>query len=198
LEYIHLLQQMMNDIANMPQVAFGRGMRGSGSDSGGSSSRTSGIALQMAMSPVVERAKTKRIFWDIVLKNLARMVVYITAVKDPDMLPFSYAAYNNYDIAPVFAPILPRDRLAVVNEVVARSNALLMSIPRALEVLGEEDISAEDGRIRSDARFKARLGLMAAPVPGGKNSDRGNGGSSSQQNGPGSKSRRSGSPAKEA
>jgi hypothetical protein len=198
--YIQLVKEMMYDTAMMPEVAFGRGVRGGGGggSSGGSGRGASGIALQMAMMPVVEASTKKRIFWDIALKQLAQTAILIHAVEDPATLPFNVRQLRNYEVAPVFAPVLPRDRLQTVNEVVARTNSLTMSITRALEVLGEESIVEEDKRIRADARFKANLGLLAMPKPGGKNSDRGQGGSSSQQNGPGASNAKPGSPAKSA
>lgn len=197
LEYITLLKDMMHDTTNLPDVAFGRSMRGSGS--GGSGGKgASGAALQMAMNPPVERAMQKRIYWTIGLKQAADMAAFINWVKDPATLPFKYPDMKKYEVGPTFAPILPRDRLQIVNEVVARVNSFTQSTASALEMLGEDDISAEQARIQADARFKAKLGLLAMPKPGGKNSDRGNGGSSSQQNGPGSSSRKPGSSAKEA
>lgn len=173
--YIESCKQMLYDTANMPEVAFGRGLRGGGS--GGKSGGSSGIALQLAMMPIVERAMEKRLVWTRVYHELLDMIALIHAVQDPASLPFAYEDLANYLLAPVFASVLPRDRLQAVNENVALSGALLRSTPRALEDLGEENLQAEYKAIQRDARFKASLGLLTPPVPGGKNSDRGRGGS---------------------
>lgn len=198
LEYIQLLKEMMHDTANLPEAAFGRAMRGSGGAVGGGSKAASGAAIQLQYAPVVEHAMQKRLYWDLALKQVTQIATFIHSVKDPATLPFQYTDLRNYTTKPVFAPILPRDRLQVVNEVVARVNSLTQSIDGALEMLGEEDIMAEDKRIRQDARFKAQLGLLSVPKPGGKNSDRGQGGSSSVQNGPGASSAKPGAGAKSA
>lgn len=201
-EYIQKIQDILYDTANMPDIAFGRMVKGS---SGGSSKGMSGIALQIALMPVIERATMKRIFWGRGLKRLAHLATFMHAMMDPASLPFNYSQYGNYDIQPVFASILPRDRLQAVNENVALSAGGLRSTERALEDLGEHSINDETEKIKKDLEFKAKLGVMAnPPVPstpsakGGKNSDKGRGGSPSLPGGPGASNRKSGAGAKEA
>lgn len=201
-EYIQKIQDIMYDTANMPDIAFGRMVKGS---SGGGSKGMSGIALQIALMPVIERATTKRIFWTLGLKRLVHLCTFIQAIMDPSSLPFSYRQYANYDIEPVFATILPKDRLQTVNENVALASGGLRSTERALADLGETSISSEAEKIKQDLEFKSKLGAMAnPPVPGtpsakgGKNSDKGKGGSPALPGGPGAANRKSGSAAKEA
>lgn len=195
MEYIDLCKQMMYDTANMPEVAFGRGIRGGGSGKAGTSS---GLALTLAMMPVVERAMQKRIGWARALRRLADITTFIHAVKDPATLPFAYSDFRDYEVRPIFADVLPRDRLQLVNEVVARTNSMLESIPSALEDLGEEDVLEEYKRIKADAKFKASIGMFKPPIPGGKNSDQGQGGSPGMQEGPGAPNVKAGAPAKDA
>ncbi len=208
MEYIRECKQVMLDTCNMPELAFGRGGRASGKQGTGSSS--SGLAMQLAMFPVVERSNQKRIFWSMGLKQIADLAIFIHAVMDPATLPFTYEQFREQEIIPEFSSVLPRDRMQIVNEVVALSNALLMSIPTALKRLSEEHIEEEYKAIQKDGEFKAALGIKPAstpdkapipgapPMPGGKNSDHGQGGQPGQQDGPGAPNAKPGARAKEA
>lgn len=197
--YIDKCMQVMYDTSSMPESAFGRRGGGGGGRGGNSGGGASGIALQMALMPIVEHAIARRVHFGPAIVDLCDLIYFILSLFSPDDLPCTYEEYKaNYVTTAEFAPVLPRDRLALVNEVVARSNALLQSIPSALEDLGEEDILDEYKAIQKDARFKAALGIMTPPVPGGKNSDRGNGGSNAHPGGPGAQQRKAGAGAKDA
>lgn len=159
----------------MPEAAYG-------SHSGGTS-HNSGIAIALTMMPVVECAREKRIRWHAELRKLAKMVFYMYAVRDPELLDSQGLDYRRilmYNIEPAFADILPKDELQVVNEQVATYANGLRSLERALEKLGEDDIQSEIRRIQQDMQFKAQVGTAMPPAEGGtagKNSDQGLGGS---------------------
>jgi hypothetical protein len=175
--YIDKLQEILQETSNLPHAAFG--------SSRGGTSHQSGLALSMALLPVVERAREKRMRWTPALRKLIRMSFYMMAVRDPYKLReygFSYEDTLNFTIDPVWSPILPKDRLETVNEYVARTVNMLTSIPSALAALGVEDVASEYSRIKTDALFKATVGQPLPPAgggTGGKNSDEGSGGSSS-------------------
>lgn len=175
MEYIQAVKTELYETSNMPETAFGT--RGSGT------SHASGLALAMAMMPVVERAREKRLFWSEALRRVAAMVFYQLAVRDPDILEaagLSFGKMIQFAVEPVFANILPKDELQAVNENVALSANSLRSQYRALEELGESDIAAEIERIKGDMQMKAQLGAPTPPPEGGtagKNSDQGVGGS---------------------
>lgn len=197
IEYIEQCKQMMYDTANMPEVAFGRGLKGSGT--GRSSGGSSGLALQIALMPMVERSNDKRVFWDRGIRHLVDMALFVHAIHDPASLPFDYHTFRTqYDLRVQFAQVLPRDRMQQVNENVALVNTLIRSTTRALDDLGEENIMDEYKAIQKDARFKAQLNMMGKPMqPGGKNSDRGQGGSPGT-GGPGASNTKPGAPMKDA
>ena len=171
--YIAAVKTEMHETSSMPEVAYGT--RSSGSHS-------SGLALAMAMMPVVERSREKRLIWRNKLKQLAQMMFYLLYKRDPGLLQaagLDYARMRLYTIEPVFADILPKDELQVVNEQVATKVNGLRSLERALEQLGEDDVQAEIRRIQSDLLFAASVG-QPTPGPGqtaGKNSEQGQGGS---------------------
>jgi hypothetical protein len=175
MEYVQAVKTELYETSNMPETAFGT--RGTGS------SHSSGLALAMAMMPVVERAREKRLFWSAALRRVAAMTFYMLAVRDPDILEaagLSFGKIVQFAIEPIFADILPKDQLQSVNENVALSANNLRSQQRALEDLGEGDISAEMSRIQEDMQKKAMLGAPTPPPEGGtagKNSEQGVGGS---------------------
>lgn len=172
--YIQAIKTEMHETSSMPETAYGT------RSSGGSHS--SGLALAMAMMPVVERAREKRIAWRQKLKELAQMMFYILYKRDPTILAaagLDYGRIRLYEIDPVFADILPKDELQVVNENVATKVNGLRSLERSLESLGEDDVQAEIKRIKEDLLFAASVG-QPIPSPGqtaGKNSEQGQGGS---------------------
>lgn len=178
LAYIDQVRKELYETSNMPEAAFGS--RGSG---GSGMSHTSGIMMAMAMMPVVERSKEKRIYWKEALRRVAAMTFYLLAVRDPDVLEatgLSFGKILQFDIEAIFADILPKDELQRVNENVALSANGLRSQYRALEDLGEEDIPGEMERIKQDMMLKASFAQPTPPPEGGtagKNSDQGMGGS---------------------
>jgi Phage portal protein, SPP1 Gp6-like len=229
MEYLQKLHDIMCDTANLPDITFGRMMRGTGSGSSsgsGGKGGSSGIALQMALMPAVERATQKRVQWDLALRKVAHMTTFIHAVRDPATLPFDFALYANYDVTPVFSSILPRDRMQSVNENVALVSGALRSTEAALKDLGSRDVADELRKIKGDLQFKAKLSALGQPIQlpqpvppgmpgptvpgqrpqmpgvpkpvGGKNSDKGRGGNPALPGGQGASNNAPGALAKAA
>ena len=176
MDYIEKVKDIMHDTSAMPSSAFG-------SQKGGQSHQ-SGLMLALTMMPVVEHARERRLRWNPAMKKIFKMVFEIMAAYDPEILTRTWQIrledIYQYDIAPVFADILPKDRLEQVNESVARSANMLQSIEGALEALGEKDVQGEYNRIKQDAVFKASMGAPQPDASGGtagKNSEQGQGGS---------------------
>lgn len=168
--YLEKVKQEMQETSSMPAIAYGSHQ--------GSMSHTAGVALAMAMMPVTERAKRKRLRWKEALKLLCKQIFWILQVRDPDFLKsygLTYDQIQLFEIEPIFADILPKDELQEVNEAVATVANGLRSKERALEKLGEDDIPGELARIQADMQFAASMG--ATTGQGGQNSDQGQGGS---------------------
>lgn len=187
MEYLQQIMMNMLDTSGMPEVAFGRQSRSNGR------AQSSATALQLIMMPVVERAKRKRIQWSDGLKKMVHIAMFIQEVYKPGSMGFHLSDINNYLIAPQFASILPRDRLQSVNENVALVINGLRPLARALEDLGEQDISEQINSIVKEAEWRAGL----EQTLGGQNSDQGQGGSPNVPGGPGAKTK-PGSPVKSA
>jgi hypothetical protein len=117
------------------------------------------------------------------------MIFVILQVRDPDLLKaygLTFEQIQLFQITPVWASVLPKDTLQVVNEQVATTANNLRSIERALEELGEDDIPSELARIKADMQLKSSM-AMPATGTGGKNSDEGQGGSNQLPGGIGAK-----------
>lgn len=170
MSYIDKIKQEIQETSSMPAIAYGSHQ--------GSMSHTASSALAMAMMPVTERAKKKRLRWKEGIKRLCKMVFVILAVRDPGLLTaygLTMDQVQLFSIEPVFSEIIPKDTLQTVNENVATVANALRSTERALENLGEDDIPAELERIKQDMLLKAS---MAMPPTGtaGKNNESGVGG----------------------
>jgi hypothetical protein len=184
--YLDKVKSEIQETGSMPAIAYGS------HSGGGGGSHVSGVALAMAMMPVTERSRKKRLRWKAGLKKMAEMIFYILSIRDPDLLESYGLTYEQtllFEIEPIFADILPKDTLQVVNEEVATTANGLRSMERALEELGEEDIPAEIARIKADMQFKASMEQPTPPGSGGtagQNSDQGQGGSNALPGGLGS------------
>lgn len=172
--YLTQVKQEMQETSSMPAIAYGSHQ--------GSMSHTAGAALAMAMMPVVERSRKKRLRWKEAIKRLSKMIFILLTVHDPGLLEaygLTFDQIQLFSIEPIFAEIMPKDTLQVVNENVATVANSLRSMERALESLGEDDIPAEIERIKADMQFKAAMMQPTTPPmgTGGKNSEEGQGGS---------------------
>jgi hypothetical protein len=190
MEYVGQLMQSLQDTASIPEIAFGRSTRAAGR------SQTSATAIQLILMPVVERARRKRIEWSEGLRTLANIAMFIQEVYAPGSLPFRLEDVPRYMIVPQFGPILPRDRLQLVNENTSLVIAGLKSIARALEDLGEKDIAEEMAQIQKELVWRAKLAGAGVRTTG-KNSDKGAGGSNQLPGGPSGPMLQPGAPAKD-
>lgn len=152
MDYLMAIREMLFDTAAISQVSFGRHQ----------GTQQSGLALTVEMAPTVDRAKWKRILWTIGLRQLVRLCALIQSRQG--QLPFSLEDLNRVDLRPIFAPILPRDRMTAVNENVALVNNAIRSRRRAMEDLGIEEIDDDLQQIYEETERLAEAGFKK---PGG-------------------------------
>lgn len=194
MEYLDLLMNVLFDTSNLTGVAFGRTEQ----------SQASGSALVVQMLPIVEVVRRKRAVWGPRLRELATHILELEAMS---MEKAQFRKLYNFDpddiarfqISPKWAPVLPRDRMNVVNENVALLVNKARSVVTALKDLGTDDPEEERERIIRDLKefadiqlelqketmkAEAQFGLKAPSTTnstpnrsGGKNSDRASGGS---------------------
>lgn len=187
MEYLNLLMTILFDTSSLTGVAFGRTEQ----------SQASGSALVVQMLPIVEVVRRKRASWGPKLRDLAMRLLELEAMS---MSAERFKADYGFDptilarfmISPKWAPILPRDRMSVVNENVALLVNKSRSILTALKDLGTDDPEEERNRIIADITEFAQIAqeyavaqmeqeaIIKNAIPnrtGGKNSDSASGGS---------------------
>jgi hypothetical protein len=150
-EHMDRLFQVLQDTSGIPDVAYGR-FKGT---------QQSGLALQIEMLPVTQRAIWKRLLWDDGLRRVNRLILELEGRYgglDVRGVVEGGREVRAYEGIPVWAPILPRDRSALVNENVNLVVNRLRSLVEALEDLGEENPKEERERIFEDLKELAGLG----------------------------------------
>jgi hypothetical protein len=164
--YVDKLLYIFQDLSRMPAAAFGRS----------ETAQASALALAMEMMPVTQRVGWKRLHWRQGLIQYVHMAARVAESKG--ILPFALKDLFRYQLIPVFAPILPKDRSAQVSENVSLVSAGLRTIARALEDMGEKDAAAEATRIIQELEQKVKMGIMGKPLElNGKNGQKNSGGS---------------------
>ncbi len=124
-----------------PPVAFGE-------DEG---SQRSGATLQLRMWPLTRAIRRSRMYWKPAFMRLMKLIVEIAEANGTKSIPREVLeTYHNVRLDIDFAPILPRERAELVNEVVMRAQTEPASISQegALELLGHQDPQLEIDRIR--------------------------------------------------
>jgi hypothetical protein len=142
--------------AYVPAVAHGE-------DEG---SQRSALTLAFRMWPLASVVRASRAFWSDGLASLNRKILLVAAQKGGYNIEPRQA---NYEVIPLWSPMLPRDREGLVNEVAVRAGGGLISKQRAVELLEEmEDswVQEEIMRIWADLKQEAKIQAEAAPQQG--------------------------------
>jgi hypothetical protein len=177
MDYLEYLKTLLFMTASVTEVAFGQHH----------GSQRSGVSLANQMLPITERALEKRLIWEYVLATLIKMSTKIyeemrllQSNKNLPVLPFTSDDLENYDIRPVWFPMLPKDHLAEIQENISLKQNQLRSIKGALIDLGDENPDQTRKEIMQDLADLVKLGIQVQA--GGKNSDQGSGGSPDNAN----------------
>ena len=146
-----LMDQMRRD-AMVPAVAYGE-------DEG---SQRSALTLAFRMWPLTSHIRAERHYWTEGLNMLAELVLTVLAVKNPtrtnsDNVDEGIKKIGLQHLGHIkrqeWAPILPRDRAELVNELVMRAGAGHISLEEALAQYGDiENIPHELERLNAAAK----------------------------------------------
>ena len=162
-----LWAQLMRE-ASLGPIAFGE-------DEG---SQRSALTLAFRMWPTTSHARMERTFWTDGLNRIAYMVLKMTSVIQgsktlketmralPMVVPKDF--YRSYRLSQDWLPQIPRDREQMVNEIVIRYQAGLLSIDSALQSFGDiRNIKNEKQLILewkdAVAEVEAKYALAAKP-----------------------------------
>jgi hypothetical protein len=149
---VEIYQQYRRD-ASIPAVADGE-------DEG---SQRSGMTLAMRFWPLGSHVSTERYFWTSGMDVFQPMLLKMMAVKGIGKMTLEHTAMR---IKQKWAPLLPRDREALVQEWVQRASANLGSIEHLLELTGDvEDVDEEKEKILAFIKEIKKIEAEFAPQP---------------------------------
>ncbi len=131
-DFIDLIYRSLHDISEAPRISFGDNPRS-----------LSGVALEMELSPLLQRVRRKRLIRTAVYKarneTALRLLTQRTGV-----------AYLPVKQRILWGPLLPQDRSRLVREQQTLVETGIQSRRRAMENLGIEDPDAEWQRMREE------------------------------------------------
>jgi hypothetical protein len=153
---VDMLYSLMRRLAFIPAVADGE-------DEG---SQRSGLTLALRMLPLTGHVEIERIFWTAGLDLVNRMVLKMLSIKGANGITMRHAVQR---VKEEWAPILPRDREIIVQEVASLMAAKLGSPERLLEILGVDNIPEEKQLILDfwKALMEMEAKIAAANAPKG-------------------------------
>lgn len=136
-------------------------------------SQRSALTLAFRMWPSTIMAKAQRTFWTDGLTQVARYALRMAQIKgvviDSQRVPDDFE--RTMSIVPQWLPMIPRDREAMVNELVLRVQSGLSEPEQALEQLGDTpDVQEEIGKVRDWLTFLAQVEATKKPGQDAKTS----------------------------
>jgi len=154
MDYLNLLMTIMFDTTSLPAAAFGRSEQ----------TQASGSSLVTQMLPIIEVIRRKRATWTPKLRHLATHLLELEGMSMPSaqfksLYNFLPSDLERFNIDPKWAPIMPRDRLQVVNENIGLLVNKGRSIITALQDLGIDDPEEERNRIMQDVQEFAQIDI---------------------------------------
>ncbi|WP_119071540.1 phage portal protein [Aggregatilinea lenta] len=161
-DHVNFVYDWARTASYAPPVAFGI-------DQG---SQRSGATLIIRMWPLTRSIKRSRTYLRSGILRLVDLIVTIAQTNRPARMPAGLLSiYDTARIQVNFAPILPRERTEIVDEVVKRLSTTpkTLSLESGLELLGAKDPAQEIERIRADedraAEMAARIAEQTQPDP---------------------------------
>lgn len=131
-DFIDLIYRSLHDISEAPRISFGDNPRS-----------LSGVALEMELSPLLQRVRRKRLIRSAVYKTRNEMVLRLLEKR-------TGVTYLPVKQRILWGPLLPQDRSRLVKEQQTLVETGIQSRRRAMENLGIEDPDAEWERMREE------------------------------------------------
>ena len=131
-DFIDLIYRSLHDISEAPRISFGDNPRS-----------LSGVALEMELSPLLQRVRRKRLIRTAVYKTRNEMILRLLEKR-------TGVSYLPVKQRILWGPLLPQDRSRLVREQQTLVETGIQSRRRAMENLGIEDPDAEWERMREE------------------------------------------------
>lgn len=121
-------------------------------------SQRSALTLALRTLPLLVHVRQERTMWTSGLDEIDRMILAVAAEKGVEGI--TPEQVRNVKIWQEWAPVLPRDREQLINEMILRLNAGLISPETALNKLGDiRDLQTEMNLIKAWLEYKASLNV---------------------------------------
>ena len=129
-------------------------------------SQRSALTLAVRMIPLIVHIRHERTNWTTGMNRVARQILKICAEQNiEDITPQDLARVK---IHQDWAPILPRDKEAELNDIILRVNSNLLPVETALEKFGDiQDVQTAMNLIKEWMKEKAEIEAAAQPDPFG-------------------------------
>lgn len=164
--YLDVLKESICEVSGVPEACLGGKQ---------AISNTSGVALQYANLPLIEKTRVKKDLTKKGLEVLNQLIIFIAMqegyITKPDTFSFAEFAWNEVSIPDT----LPKDALIEVQQIQAEMKAGLTDRESAMKQLGKEDISTLIAKIDRDIEVypefygreapQINSGLTNSPVP---------------------------------
>jgi hypothetical protein len=134
IDYMNLLYRIMHDVAESPRAAFG-----------GTERDLSGVALQVELQSLVQKAQRKRLIRRVAYRRRNDMILRILEQK-------TGASYGGLATDIVWSSLLPEDVLTLARTEQLLVSAALHSRSRAMTELGILNPEAELQKIAEEGR----------------------------------------------
>jgi len=129
-------------------------------------SQRSALTLAMRMWPLLSHTAMERVYWGDGLAYLDQLILKVATAQNIGDVAQHEKQINDMRIERRWAPVLPRDREAFINELVNRASANLGSLEHLLSLIDDiEDPEGEVEEIKKFLREVAKIEAEAQPKP---------------------------------
>jgi hypothetical protein len=157
-DFIQGTKTAMHEVANVPETALGKET---------SISNTSGVALQVTLSPLLERTVDKQALSKTALQKVNKIILKIGKDEGLVKVPDGATMRKFYQNEVIFADALPKDRLVEIQQLQLEMKLGLADRQEAMERLGKKEIQERLERIDRERREHPEIyGLETDPETG--------------------------------
>jgi hypothetical protein len=142
-EYVKDLKRAMNEIGNVPEGALGGEQ---------AISNTSGVALQYANMPLIERTRVKRMCSEEGIEAVNKLILLISVLEELIIIPEGVKPKDFYWNETRLADTLPKDTLIELQNIESEMKLGLEDRKGAMTRLGKENIEEKIKEIDEDRK----------------------------------------------
>lgn len=139
--YIERLKLAMHEVGNIPEGVLGGSM---------AISNTSGVALQIALLPLLERVKIKQVLTKEGLEFINKLILLIAEKEGMIKIPEGVSRRLFYKNEVSFMSILPKDKVLELQEAETEMKLGLASREEIMKRLGKDHIQENIAKIDKD------------------------------------------------